>query len=156
METQRQRQSIRRLILLFMLALFISGLTAIPVAIQVDFVLANIDNRTAVYRWLQKVLFAYNDVATAYPFLFYGYDWLAFAHFILAVLFMGPYKDPVKNIWVIQFGLIACVLVLPFAVIAGHFRHIPLMWRAIDCCFGVFGFLLLWIIYIKTKTLIKN
>ena len=153
MKTESKRKSIKRLLLLFMVALFISGLTAIPVEAQLNLLLKGLQQDTAVYAWIQKVLFAYRDVATAHPFLFYGYDWLAFAHFVLALLFIGPYQDPLKNIWVIQFGLMACVLVLPFAFIAGHFRGIPLGWRLIDCAFGLVGFGLLWIIYTKTKSL---
>ena len=72
---------------------------------------------------------------------------------ILAILFIGPFKDPVKNIWVIEFGLIACVLVLPLAFIAGYCRGIPIGWQLTDCSFGVFGSIPLWICYRKTKTL---
>jgi hypothetical protein len=95
--------------------------------------------------WFLAIQFhaAFNEVSVQHPFLFYGYDWLAFAHFVLAILFIGPYRDPIKNIWVIRFGMIACVLVIPFAFIAGHFRGIPIGWRLIDCSFGVFGFVLL-------------
>lgn len=156
MKAERQQKSIRRLLLLFIIALFISALTAIPVDAQLSVLLNFLQKDTAVYAWIQKVLLAYRDVASVHPFLFYGYDWLAFAHFILAILFIGPYKDPVKNTWVIQFGLIACVLVIPFAFIAGYFRGIPLGWRLIDCLFGVGGFLLLWIIYTKTTSLITK
>jgi hypothetical protein len=74
-----------------------------------------------------------------YPFLAYGTDWLAFAHLIIAVAFIGPYIDPVRNKWVITFGLIACAGVLPLAFIAGAIRGIPLPWRLIDCSFGVVG-----------------
>ena len=136
-----------------MIALFISGLTAIPVDAQLSFLTKKTSNDTAIHQWLQKVLLAYREVNNKYPFLLYGYDWLAFAHFILAILFIGPYRDPVKNIWVIQFGMIACVLVFPLAFTAGHFRGIPIGWQLIDCSFGVFGFALLWIIYTKTKLL---
>jgi len=59
-------------------------------------------------------------------------------------LFIGPYKNPVQNKWVIEFGIIACVLVLPYVFFAGYFRGIPIWWRIGDCSFGVFGFLLLW------------
>ena len=147
---------IRRLLMLFIIALFISGLTAIPVEAQLSFLLDHLSKGTTLYSWIERVLLAYREVNTSYPFLLYGYDWLAFAHFVLAVLFIGPYKDPVKNIWVIQFGLIACFLVIPYAFVAGHFRAIPIGWRLIDCSFGVFGFALLWIIYSKTKTLISK
>jgi hypothetical protein len=50
-------------------------------------------------------------------------------------------KNPVKNIWVVEFGLIACVSVIPLALICGHIRGIPFPWRLIDCSFGVFGFI---------------
>jgi hypothetical protein len=156
MTTHQQLKTIRRLLLLFIIALSVSGLTAIPVDIQLSTLLKLLQKGTAVYEWIQKVLLAYREVASAHPFLFYGYDWLAFAHFVLAILFIGPYKDPVKNTWVLQFGLIACVLVSPFAFVAGHFRGIPLGWRLIDCSFGIGGFLLLWIIYTKTKSLITK
>ncbi|MGC2162938.1 MAG: hypothetical protein WA634_13565 [Silvibacterium sp.] len=69
----------------------------------------------------------------------YGTDWLAFAHLAIAIAFIGPYIDPVRNKWVITFGLIACGGVIPLALIAGHIRGIPLAWRLIDCSFGVFG-----------------
>lgn len=145
---------IKRLLVLFIVALFISGLTAIPVEPQLNFMLKHLPEGSITYAWIERVLVAYKITDTNHPFLLYGYDWLAFAHFVLAILFIGPYKDPVKNIWVIQFGLIACALVIPFAFVAGHFRGIPLGWRLIDCSFGVFGFALLWIIYSKTKSLI--
>jgi hypothetical protein len=146
-------KTIKRLLLLFMVCLFISGLTAIPVEIQLRFLLDRLSHGSLLYLWIEKVLLAYQQVNTQYPFLLYGYDWLAFAHFVLAILFIGPYKNPVKNIWVIQFGLIACLLVIPYAFVAGHFRGIPIGWRLIDCSFGVFGFFLLWIIYSKIKSL---
>jgi hypothetical protein len=73
------------------------------------------------------------------PFLAYGTDWLAFAHLVLGVVFIGPIVDPIRNKWVLQFGVIACVGVLALALIAGPIRGIPPLWRAIDCSFGVFG-----------------
>ena len=69
----------------------------------------------------------------------YGTDWLAFAHIAIAVYFIGPLIDPVRNEWVLYAGLIGCILVLPLALICGPLRGIPLYWRLIDCSFGVFG-----------------
>lgn len=137
-------QSIRRRLFLFGVLLFLSGLTAIPVEPQLQFGLNILPEGTALHQWLAHVLDAYLQTKARFPFLLYGYDWLAFAHFVLAILFIGPYRQPVQNIWVVQFGLIACVLVLPYAFVAGHFRGIPFWWRIADCSFGVFGFLLLW------------
>ena len=149
----RKLKIIKRLIAFFIIILFLSGLTAIPVDQELSVLLNFFQPDTLVCHWLQKVLLAYRNVKTQYSFLLYGYDWLAFAHFILAILFSGPWKDPVRNIWVIKFGLISCVLILPYAFMAGYFRGIPLGWRFIDCFFGVFGFFSLWICYSKTKTL---
>lgn len=146
---------IRRLIIFFIIILFLSGATAIPVDAELSFLLKFFPPDSSMHLWLNKVLLAYRSVNEEYPFLLYGYDWLAFAHFVIAILFIGPYRDPVKNIWVIEFGMIACVLVLPLAFIAGHFRGIPLGWRLIDCSFGVFGFIPLWICYRKIKTIVK-
>ena len=73
-----------------------------------------------------------------YPFMSYGTDWLAFAH-LIAVAFLGPLYDPVRNKWVLVFGVIACVGVLPLALIAGPIRGIPFYWRLIDSSFGVIG-----------------
>jgi hypothetical protein len=144
---------IKWLVAFFIGALFVSGLTAIPVGPELSSLLQFFSSDSFMYYWLQKVLSAYRQVNEQYPFMLYGYDWLAFAHFVLAILFIGPYNDPVKNIWVIEFGLIACVLIFPQAFIAGYFRSIPIGWQLIDCSFGVFGFIPLWICYRKIKLL---
>jgi hypothetical protein len=77
--------------------------------------------------------------------MFYGTDWLAFAHIVIAIAFIGPLRDPVKNVWVVQFGMIACVLVIPTALICGQIRGVPFYWRLIDCSFGVIGIIPLWL-----------
>ena len=150
---KKQRQIIRWLLGFFIITLFLSGLTAIPVESELSFLLRFFPSTSGMHHWLSKVLAAYCEVNAAHPFLLYGYDWLAFAHFVLAILFVGPYMDPVKNIWVIQFGLLACVLILPWAFIAGTLRGIPFGWQLIDCSFGVFGAIPLWICYRKAKQL---
>ena len=146
-------RTIRKIIAFFIVMLFLSGLTAIPVESELTFLLKLFPSQSLIFEWLHKVVSAYHKVNIQYPFLLYGYDWLAFAHFVLAILFIGPYKDPIKNIWVIEFGLIACVLIFPLAFIAGHYRGIPIGWQLIDCSFGIFGFIPLWICYRKIKNL---
>lgn len=79
----------------------------------------------------------------AHPWIAYGTDWLAFAHLVLALFFIGPWRDPIRNVWVLHAGLMACLLVLPLALICGPLRGIPLYWRLLDCSFGVFGAVLL-------------
>lgn len=92
----------------------------------------------ALNAWLGRVLAALSDTDARYPFLAYGTDWLAFAHLAIAAAFVGPYRDPVRNKWVVDWGLICCAGVIPLALIAGPIRGIPLYWRFIDCSFGVF------------------
>ncbi|HUM46348.1 MAG TPA: hypothetical protein PLD84_05440, partial [Chitinophagales bacterium] len=82
---------------------------------------------------------------STYPFMAYGTDWLAFAHIVIAIAFLGPYKDPIKNSWVIDWGLINCILVIPLALIAGPIRDIPFFHQLIDCSFGIIGFIILFI-----------
>ena len=79
-----------------------------------------------------------------FPFLFYGTDWLAFGHFVIAIAFVGALRDPVRNRWLFDFGLIACGLVIPYALLFGLVRGIPFWWQLIDCSFGVMGFVPLW------------
>ena len=65
---------------------------------------------------------------------------------VIAAAFWGPWKDPVRNLWVIHFGMIACLGILPLAFICGPIRGIPFYWTLIDCAFGCFGILPLWLV----------
>lgn len=147
------QQQIRRWLVFFMVALFLSGLTAIPVEAELELLCRLFPMGTRTGDWLEKIRVGFSNSNNQYPFLAYGYDWLAFAHFVLAILFIGPFKDPVKNKWVIEFGMIACALIIPFALIAGHFRGIPFWWRLIDCSFGVAGIIPLAICHKKINQL---
>jgi len=73
-----------------------------------------------------------------YPFIGYGYDWLAFAHLMIMLYFILPYKDPIRYEGVMHVGVWSSVLVFPLAFICGALREIPFYWRIIDCMFGVF------------------
>jgi len=88
-----------------------------------------------------------------HPFISYGYDWLAFGHLVIALFFVGALKDPIANRWVISYGMIACIGIFPVAFIGGYFRNIPIIWQLVDCSFGVFGGLLLYVIQQKIKRL---
>ena len=148
-------KNIKACIIFFMIALAISGITAIPLEAELNFLSRFFSLNSSIGKWIDKVYQAFHENNRNYPFLSYGYDWLAFAHIVLAILFVGPLKDPVRNKWVIQFGMIACILIIPFAFIAGHYRDIPLVWRLIDCSFGVIGFIPL-IICLKQINKLEN
>jgi hypothetical protein len=149
----KEKQIIRNWLKFFIASLFISGFTAIPVEQELTYVINHFPFEGSIKGFLDEVLIGIKHTSESYPFLFYGYDWLAFAHFVLAILFIGPLRDPVKNKWVIQFGMIACILIIPFAMIAGHFRGMPFWWRLMDCSFGIIGLLPLMICLKNIKRL---
>ncbi len=136
-----------------MVLLVLSGITAFPIETQLAIANNNLSSFPRfLQNWLHEVYVAVHTTNLKYPYLSYGTDWLAFAHLVIAVAFIGPLKDPVKNIWVIQFGMIASLMVFPLALIAGNIRGIPFYWQMIDCSFGFFGFLLLYVTY---KNIVK-
>jgi hypothetical protein len=139
-------------LLLFIVGLVLSGVTAIPLTAELDLLqqgmsslgLDQISRLTPLSEWLSKIRTVLHEVQSQQPFLLYGTDWLAFAHLVIAVAFLGAWRDPVGNRWLFDFGLIACSLVIPWALVFGALRGIPWWWRLIDCSFGVFGFIPLW------------
>ena len=94
---------------------------------------------TPMGNWLQTCYTALVDTNAKYPFLAYGYDWLAFAHFVIALSFIGPLKDPVKNSWIIDWQIMCCIAFFSLALIAGPIRKIPIFHIVIDCCFSLLG-----------------
>ena len=159
------RKQIKNLLILFIVGLVVSGVTAFPIETELAFVNANISSFPGYFQsWINEVYLAVKSTNDKFPYLSYGTDWLAFAHIVIAVAFIGPLKDPLKNIWVIQFGMIACVMVFPLAFFAGAIRGIPLYWQIIDCSFGVLGFVLLYLCHrkilrlekVRQEELIKN
>ena len=129
----------------FIFALVLSGITAFPLKHELEQIAAMRGLEQAPTatngfdHWILIVRDGLRESYAQYPWLAYGTDWLAFAHIIIAIFFIGPLIDPVRNIWVLRAGVIACVLVIPLALICGYIRQLPLGWRIIDCSFGVFG-----------------
>ena len=141
------RRRVKLLTWLFIAGLVLSGATAIPLQgelkLLVNIFAAN-GEPSELARWLFRVRDALAQTQAQHPFLFYGTDWLAFGHFVIAIAFIGALRDPVRNRWIFDFGLIACALVIPYALVFGGLRGIPFWWRLTDCSFGVFGFVPLW------------
>jgi hypothetical protein len=131
---------IRLMILFFMIALILSGVTAFPVETELRWLLSQPALVPGFAKeWLQQVYNALVETNTKYPMLAYGYDWLAFAHIVIAMAFIGPFKDPVRNVWIIDWAMLACIAVFPLTFIAAPIRHIPYYHVIIDCCFGLIG-----------------
>ena len=155
------QQRIRFLLAFFIFALSAAGVTAIP--LRWELALLNQWSGTnswlsqflpSLAGWISRVNDSVQNGYGRFPLLAYGTDWLAFAHIVIAVLFIGPLRDPIKNIWVIEFGMVACILVVPWALIFGMVRGIPLFWTLIDMSFGVFGIIPLW--FIRRDTLLLS
>jgi hypothetical protein len=144
------RRRIKALTWLLIIGLLLSGATAIPLPSELDKLveltgagrLVETPAGAAVpgwAHWLTRVQRALHEADQHSPFMFYGADWLAFGHFAIAIAFVGALRDPVRNRWLFTFGLIACALVVPYALVFGAVRGIPFWWRLIDCSFGLFG-----------------
>ncbi len=152
-------KGIRAWLVFFVVCLVLSGATAFPLVHELRWTedllnhLSVGDHLPALTEWIERVRAGLDEADADYPFLLYGTDWLAFAHLVIAVAFYGPYRDPVRNIWVIEFGMIACAGIIPLALICGPIRGIPGWWTVIDMSFGVFGVIPLYVVWRRIKRL---
>jgi len=132
---------------LFVAGLVVSGLTAFPLLAELSLLCRwlGIDDPSAyetlsgLRRWIAFVFVGLQRTYATFPFIGYGTDWLAFGHLVIAMFFVGPFRDPVRNAWVLRVGLVACAGIIPLALICGAIRGIPLAWRFLDCSFGLLG-----------------
>ena len=139
-------RTIRIIISFYAVVLIVSGLTAIPLRLELSVMNSFLGEGTFIdssfpsfSAWISLINSAIEYISEEYPFLAYGYDWMAFGHFVIAIAFIGAVVDPVNRIWVVEFGIIACILVIPYGFIMGYFRGIPIFWSFIDSLFGIFG-----------------
>lgn len=148
MQSEILVRRIRGALAVMMVGLLLSGLTAFPIQWGLNLIVTQMLGVPAgatpasyqgIVAWLVTVRNGITSMYAEFPWIAYGTDWLAFAHIILALLFIGPFREPVRNQWVLDFGVIACLGVLPVALLCGPLRGIPLTWRLVDCSFGVFG-----------------
>ncbi len=160
MNTTRTLTHARIWLILFSAALIASGLSAIlarqglqwlgPLYVQGGILYQLWPSMAA---WLSLVHGAVEETYDKYPFLAYGYDWLAFGHFIIAIPFLMAIRDPLRQSWVISYGIYACLAVFPFAILFGALRDIPFFWRGVDMMFGIGGILVLLILRHQMKAL---
>lgn len=154
-------RGIRRWLVLFVVCLVLSGVTAFPLVTELRLIEDLLgssaspvpERMPAFMEWIVRVREGLDATEEKYPFVLYGTDWLAFAHLVIAVAFYGPYRDPVRNIWVVEFGMIACAGIIPLALICGPIRGIPFWWSVIDMSFGVFGVIPLYLVRRRIKRL---
>lgn len=157
----RLRRRIRIWMAAFLIGLVLSGLSAFPLAREVNILAhclridptATPNSYTGLTHWIAVVRQGVTETDARYPFLAYGTDWLAFGHLIIALFLLGPLVDPVRNIWCLRVGMAACVLVIPLALICGPIRGIPFGWQMIDSSFGVVGIVPLWLVFRDARRL---
>ncbi|MBU2664979.1 hypothetical protein KOI35_15860 [Actinoplanes bogorensis] len=149
-------RAIRAWLAVFIVGLVLSGVTAFPLITEVR-ILSDVLHRVPAPDELVTFIDQVHDglVVTGenYPFIAYGTDWLAFAHLVIAMAFIGPWRDPVRNIWVVEWGMLCCAAIVPLALIAGPIRELPWWWLPIDISFGVLGIIPLLIVRRLTKRL---
>ena len=97
---QTLRRRIKLLTWLFIIGLALSGATAIPLQGELNLLMnffGSAGESSELAQWLLRVRDALAQTQKQYPFLFYGTDWLAFGHFVIAIVFFGALRDPVRN-----------------------------------------------------------
>ncbi|MES2439515.1 MAG: hypothetical protein V4584_10630 [Verrucomicrobiota bacterium] len=130
--------------LLFIIGLVLSGVTAFPLLLELRILcdvlgLDSPQGNSGLEFWIPTVRHGLETTYAAYPWIAYGTDWLAFGHLVIAGFFVGPIIHPKTSRSVIHTGIVACLAVIPLAMICGPIRSIPFYWRLIDCSFGVIG-----------------
>ena len=150
---------VRVCVIVVIVGLLVSGITAFPLLEEIRLVSGMLHDLAVdqwapiLAGWIDRVAEGLSVTQESYPFLAYGTDWLAFAHILIAVAFIGPLRDPVRNIWVLQWGLIACIGIVPLALIAGAIRGLPWFWQLVDISFGVGAAIPLIIAVVLTRRL---
>jgi hypothetical protein len=131
--------------------LLASGVTVRPAVAELKAVVRCVWGTQAaageLHGFLLRAIAGLEDMQARYPFMLYAHDWLAFAHIMLAVLFAGAIRDPVRNKWTVQCGLIMCACVPVLAGICVPIRGIPGWWFWVDFSFAPVAALLLWTAY---------
>jgi hypothetical protein len=152
--TARENQLRRRIHFwtwMMIIGLVVAGLTAVPLETELNLLVRWLgagdggESASGLTQWIVRVRDALRETNAKFPFLAYGTDWLAFAHLVIAVAFLGALRHPVRNLWLFQFGMIASVMIIPWALITGEVRGIPPGWRLIDCSFAIGGFVPCWL-----------
>jgi hypothetical protein len=140
--------------------LFLSGVTIWPAITElktaVRLLWGDAPATGELHTFLLKAIEGLETANTRYPFMLYAHDWLAFAHIMLAVLFTGAIRDPVRNKWVPEAGLLMCLSVPVLAGICIPLRGLPIWWFWIDFAFAPGAALPLWIALRDVKRVEKG
>ncbi len=139
----------RAVLSLFIAGLVLSGVTAFPLLEELKILTSALgvgdvkcaEGYSGVTFWILTIRNGLEHTYAVYPWMAYGTDWLAFGHIVIAMFFVGPLVNPRSGRSTICTGILACIGVVPLALVCGAVRGIPLYWQLVDCSFGVFGVL---------------
>ena len=123
-------------LVIFIVGLVLSGLTVFPLFHELETLAqmlgvgaaAGPDGHTGLAFWILTVRNGLREMHSRFPWIAYGTDWLAFGHLAIALFFIGPFMNPIRNNWVLYIGLGLCAGVIPLAMICGPLRGIPFYW----------------------------
>lgn len=151
----KKEQKIKKLTILYATILIISGATASFPKEGIVFIYKNIHTPfESLNHWISII---YNEIIRLPDHLIYGYDWLAFGHYTIAISFWGVYRNAKQNLWIVEWAMINSILILPFAFTFGQIRGIPFEWQLVDCSFGIGSIIFLYYLrHLIQKTVIKD
>jgi hypothetical protein len=142
----RLRRKIKIAIIVTIAGLLLNGISAVPLRTELNILLSKPGAFPQfLHDWWVYVNKGVNETTTNYPFMRYGFDWLAFAHLLIAIAFIGALKDPIKNEWIVRWGMIASALSVVMALCWERLRDIPLWWSFIDASIAIIAFIILWL-----------
>ena len=147
MNERNELRWIRGWLLVLMTACVLRGLAALPLVFELSVAYRGVRylgiTQGPFHDSLREVYASLLHTQAQYPLLFYGSDMLAFGHWAIALALIGPFRDPQKNLGVIQAGILIAVLAIPGVLLAGALRGIPWWWRLLDVSFASGGLLAL-------------
>jgi hypothetical protein len=134
----------RASMLVFIIGLVLSGLTAFPLLHELRLLsewmkAADGIVPDSLLLWIETIRDGLEHMHASYPWVAYGTDWLAFGHLVIALFFIRPLMEPLTSRSNIHAGIVACIAIVPLAMICGPIRGIPFYWQLIDCSFGIIG-----------------
>ena len=140
------RWRIKAAIVITIIGLLLNGISSLPLRTELK-VLLGYSNHLPQFLvdWWTYVNQGVLETSEKYNFMRYGFDWLAFAHLTIAIAFLGPLRDPVKNQWVVKWGMIVAALSIVMAFGWERMRDIPIWWSFIDAGISYLAFLVLWL-----------
>src|ERR1043165_5542727 len=95
-EIANLHKRVRVLLVICIAGVVISGITAMPLESELKLAAEVMGGGSAFGQWLVKIRDALIETYAKYPFIAYGTDWLAFAHFAIAIALIGPWRNPVR------------------------------------------------------------